>query len=973
MFVFEQQKAWTKKIKAALGDEAQVVVDVLPQLQKVIGPQPPVATLPPVDTARRLNSRILALVQLFSTADHPLVLFVDDLQWADAMSLSLLQLLYDQPHAHLLLIGAYRDNEVDESHPLMRLLAVIKESETVGKPSRCTTITLQPLQLTDILALTKDTLRSTEDEAHDLAVLLQLKARGNPFFVNQILQAFHSDNLISFDYNKGSWVYDFEQLKFTKLSDDVVDLLCYQIDKMSPECSKLIQVASCVGNRFSLHELAVAADGTTHQVAKLLWAIIQTGLILPVDQCYELYVIAHERELGINSELFSKDSVGAAPLGTSVFFRFLHDRCQQAAYRIIPEDQRASMRIRIGRSMLQHSSEDEIDAIVTDIVEHFNAGYTLMEDPEEIKRVICLNVSAATKAKMNTAYEASVKYTSIASKMLELLQEKCKEPFWDAAYDLSVTLYLLLSECYYLHGQFPLALESIDTALLHVKKENTMDQSKFLHIRQFIYIADSKYIEALDVGVKALNILGFSLPNDEEINRVMQSEEKLMATIDQSVAQPPMEDPIAYQIMQLLITTFSPAYFMVHPLFSPIMIGMLLHSLEYGKSVMSCFMLSCFTHVMHEYQYMNACYKVGKLAKRLVEEYGAEARAYRCKVFSSFSVAVAHWAYAMVDCMPEIRKASLMCLEEGDHEYFSYTSFFLLDLTLYAGRHPLEVVASRQKDVLESFKKRKLPMAIKYVNMWRICLAKLLGDMAADQEEFSMEGVVTTQAELLDELLSLQINSFLFACYTAELTFAYFSMQFPRAIKAGEGAINIPAWKRGGLVVVPNFNFYYSLALLANIPNTTMQSAPTQRNSVLSLQDILIQNAMFSATSTQSPEQSENEEALNIVDSLQESMLLWSQHAPMNYLHKYQLVEAERVRVYIFHHPEVKVCGPRYDLTYAAMRMYDSAIIGAKANQFIHEEALANELAGRFCIAVDRKQDAVSCIHLFIFCFINLS
>lgn len=956
-------KMWQKKIRAALGQEAQVVIDVMPHLQKVIGPQPAVATLPPADTARRLNSRILALVQLFSTADHPLVLFVDDLQWADAMSLNLLQVLFDQPHAHLLLIGAYRDNEVDEGHPLMRLLANIKESNS--KAARCNTITLQPLQLADILALTKDTLRCGEVEAHDLAVLLQLKARGNPFFINQILQAFHSDGLITFNYQKGSWVYDIEKLKFTKLSDDVVDLLCYQIDKMSAACSRLIQVASCVGNRFSLHELAVAADGTTHEVAALLWSIIQTGLILPVDQCYSLYVLAHERELGINSGYKPITDHQAIPMGNSVYFRFLHDRCQQAAYRIIPEDQRASMRLRIGRSMLQHTPEDEVSAIVTDIVEHFNAGYLLMEDTEEIKQVIKLNISAATKAKISTAYEASVKYTSAALSMLEMMQTRQNISYWDLDYDLSVSVYLLFSDCYYLHGQFTEAEKSITEALLKVKAEDDMKKSQFLHIRQFIYIAQSRYIEALAVGVDAMTSLGFALPGQEEIDRVMQSEEKLMETIDRSVAQPPMEDPRALQIMALLITTFSPAYFMVHPLFSPIMIAMLLHSLEYGKSVMSCFMLSCFTHVMHEYQYMTACYKVGKLAKKLVEEYGAEARAYRCKVFSSFSVAVAHWAYAMVDCMPEIRRASLMCLEEGDHEYFSYTSFFLLDLTLYAGRHPLEVVASRQKDVLEAFRKRKLPMAIKYVTIWRICLSKLLGDMAVDQEEFDMDGVMITQQNLLDELLQLQINSFLFACYTAELTFAYFSMQFPRAIKAGEGAINIPAWKRGGLVVVPNFNFYYALALLADIPNVYLSSTtPSRASHPTSLEDVLLQSAMRVASSSLQPEPSPHEESLNVVQGLQESMLLWSQHAPMNYSHKYQLVEAERVRVFIFHHPEIHVCGPRYDLCYAALRLYDNAILGAKANQFVHEEALANELAGRFCVAIDRKQDSISCIFL---------
>ena len=768
-------------------------------------------------------------------------------------------------------------------------------------------------------------------------------------------------------------MYDVDELKFTHVSDDVVDLLCEQIDKMSPECSKLIQVASCVGNRFSLQELAVAAEKTPHDVARLLWTIMHTGLLLPVDQCYALYVMAHEEELGGDINIGPRElgSQAATPSGTLVFFRFLHDRCQQAAYKLIPDDQRAVMRLRIGRSILQHTPEDEMEQVVTDIVEHFNAGYTLMDDPQEVHKVIKLNISASQKAKTNTAYEAAVRYISAALEMLRQLQEITKTDIWTYDYDLSVCVYLLYCECYYLHSGFDEANLKIDEGLAHVKSEDVMERGKFLHIRQYIYIGQSRYEEALDVGVSALTIMGYSLPIQDDIDRVMQSEDHLVASMELCIVQPPMKDAHQLKIMELLITTFSPAYFLIHPLFSAIMIGMLQHSLTHGRSPMLCFCFSLFVHVMHEYQYMNACYKVGKMAKKLVEEYGAEARTYKHKVYSSFSVAVAHWAWPMAECIPEIRKASQMCIEEGDHEYLSYTSFYLLDITLYTGRQPLEVVMARQKDTLEAFRYRKLPMAIKYVNMWRICLAKLLDKVGVDHEEYEMDGTVTTQAELLAEMKSLKINSFLFACYTAELTFAYYSMQFPRAIKAGEGAILTPAWKRGGLVVGPQFTFYYSLALLANIRcNNNNDKALLANNKPISLENSLLQSSVYSA-STSHLLCGEHTGAWEIVAGLQESMLLWSQHCSVNYQHKYQLVEAERTRVFIFHHPKVGVCGPRYDLVYAALAMYDSAILGAKVNQFTHEEALANELAARFLIAIGRKQDAAACI-IYLSCSFSL-
>jgi hypothetical protein len=226
-----------------------------------------------------------------------------------------------------------------------------------------------------------------------------------------------------------------------------------------------------------------------------------------------------------------------------------------------------------------------------------------------------------------------------------------------------------------------------------------------------------------------------------------------------------------------------------------------------------------------------------------------------------------------------------------------------------------------------------------------------------------VDGEITTQAKILAAMQGLKINSFIFACFTAELTFAYYSMQFPRAIRAGEGAIQIPTWKRGGLVVVPEFNFYYSLSLLANIPCVNLASEnPLANSKPISLEHILLQSSLYAASSSQTFNE-DHAEVLAIVTNLQESMLLWSQHCSVNYQHKYQLVEAERARVFIFHHPDIAVRGPRLDLVHATLTMYDNAILSAKASQFTHEEALANELAARFLISVGRKQDATTCIH----------
>ena len=721
-----------------------------------------------------------------------------------------------------------------------------------------------------------------------------------------------------------------------------------------------MKVASCVGNRFSVHELAVSAQKTQHEVAQLLWAIMQTGLLLPVDHCYSLYVLAQEMELsgGMNAyDVCHLDQQPATPTG---YFRFLHDKCQQAAYQLIPEDQRAAIRIRIGRNMLQHTPEDEVDQVVTDIVEHFNAGYLLMEDPQEIQRVIKLNNSAAEKAKLNTAYEAASKYASAALDMLRLLQDITKVEHWTYNYDLSVAVHMLSCECLYLQSRFAEAEMHITKALTHVIPEHALEHAKFLYIRQLIYVNQGRFELALSAMVTALEIMGYSLPTQAEVDVVMQSEAQIVKLIETCAAQPPMKDRLHLKIMELLVASFSSAYCLGLPLFHAIVIGMLQHSLTYGKSVMLSYAFSCSVNVMHAYRYMNACYKVGKMGKQLVEEYGAEAKAFRCKVHTSFAVSVAHWAYSMVDCIPGYNSAAQLCLKEGDHAYYAYSTIFLLDILLYTGQHPLEVVWAKQNNVLQALRRRKLSVAIKYVNMWRICLAKLINKIGLDEEEYEMDGRTTTQAKILAEMRSMRINTFVFACYTAELTFAYYSMQFARAVKAGQELTRLPM-KYGCLITVPQFNFYYSLALLANID---CNKSPLANNKPISLASVLLQNSAY-ATCVSPTSIEEHREALATVVELQKSMLLWSQHCAVNYQHKYQLVEAERVRVYIFHHTDIEERGPRYDLVHTALTMYDRAILGAKANQFTHEEALANELAARFLIAVGRSQEATGCIPCF--------
>ena len=285
---------WKERLLAALGTDAQLLIDVMPELERLIGPQAAVPPLPATDTEKRFIRTFLNFVAVFCAAEHPLTLFIDDLQWSDTISLHLLRSLFMMDGAYLLIIGAYRDNETPPLHPLIRMVEELRE-EDLG--DRIHSIMLQPLNLSHITALVSDTLRCSTESATELARLLLMRTQGNPFFISSILQSLYSSKLIAFDYKSGRWTWDMEQLRFANISSDVVDLLCGQIQRLEPRQQELMKLAACIGNTFSLWTLAVVAEAAEEEVTYEMWQVSNSGLIIPLHSQYELFVLAENYRL----------------------------------------------------------------------------------------------------------------------------------------------------------------------------------------------------------------------------------------------------------------------------------------------------------------------------------------------------------------------------------------------------------------------------------------------------------------------------------------------------------------------------------------------------------------------------------------------------------------------------------------------------------------------------------------------------
>ncbi|MBK7936471.1 MAG: serine/threonine-protein kinase PknK [Lewinellaceae bacterium] len=524
----EKVALWKERLLSALGSNGRVIIDVIPEAAMITGPQPEILELPASEAQNRFNLVFLQFVQTLAVQEHPLVLFLDDLQWADTPSLKLIELLLsDKETGYLLVIGAYRDNEVDATHPLIKTIQALKETDNLVHE-----ITLKPLQVGELNQMVADTMHCRPPEARPLAELLLQKTGGNPFFVNEFLKALYTDKLVVFDRNLHRWNWKIEQIRERNITDNVVELMRDKIQLLDEHTQRLCQFAACIGNKFDLLTLSTVWEKSPQATAKTLWPAIREGLVIPVGNDYRLAEISRDSEKTVNSE-----------------YRFLHDQVQNAAYILLDEQSRNVLHLRIGRLLSQNFAEEELKERVFELVTHFNAGAALLDNPSERMEVAKLNLLAGKKAKSAAAYEPAFGYLLAGIRLLP-------SDTWSQQYELALVLYNECAEAAYLSGNVE-EMERL-TAIVFGNATGLLDRVKAYVVKIQGYVSLTRNEEALNTSLEVLALLGARFPANPNKLHIIQS---LIGTkirlqgksADHLVALPAMTDPVKSAVMEILL------------------------------------------------------------------------------------------------------------------------------------------------------------------------------------------------------------------------------------------------------------------------------------------------------------------------------------------------------------------------------------------------------------------------------------
>jgi PAS domain S-box-containing protein len=845
---------WRERLREALEPNGLLMLELVPELKYIIGDQPPVPALPPQDAQARFQLVFRRFIGVFARPEHPLALFLDDLQWLDAATLDLLEdLLAQSDLRHLLLIGAYRDNEVSATHPLIRKLSVIRQAGAA-----LLDIVLAPLNHNNLRQLLADSLRREPDDVAPLAEMIHEKTTGNPFFAIQFISTLADEGLLAFDYGAGQWAWDLKRIHAKGYTENVVELMVGKLSRLPTDTQHALQQFACMGNSAEFEMLQRVYQSPLEELHEHLWEAVRTGLVLRSDNSY----------------------------------RFLHDRVQEAAYSLIAVEQRPAAHLRIGMLLADHTPPEKREEAIFEIVNQLNRGAHLLTSKEDRERVADLNLIAGRRAKSSTAYSSALKYLKAGHALLA-------EETWEHNYALLFAIEYLMAECELLTAEMSAAEHRL--AQLTERAKTRHDYCVATRLRLTLYTTLDRCDRSVDVFIDWLRRDGTTWSNHPTREDGLQEYERIWTLlgsrqIEELLEVPLITDPDVLDTLDVFTEIATPSILFDEHFSSLVACRLVTLSLEHGNSDAAPFAYVWFAMFAGpRFDNYKAGFQFGQLGYDLVEKRGLVR--YQARTYMSMGAMVKPWAEHAASGRELVRRAFDLAYRIGDLTFASYSWDQLITICLAVG-DPLAEVQIEAENGLSFARRARFGLVIELCG-GQLGLIRSLRGLTPSFGSLAHAGYneIETERRLAGNP-NLVFAEFYY--WTRKLQARVFAGDHVSAVIAAVNGQRL-IWTSAGMFETADFHLYAALAYAGAWEFASSDLRPRHLDALI---------------------------------GHHKQIEVWATHNPTTFENRAAIVGAEIARI--------------EGRPLEAQDLYEKAVRSAHAHGFVHNEALCNELAGRF-------------------------
>lgn len=764
---------WKNEILAAVGNNGKMIIDVLPQVELIIGKQPEIPEQSFQQTQNRSNIVFRDFIKIFARSENPLILFLDDLQWVDDASLQLIDaLLQDVEMKYFLLIGAYRDTDVDVSYPLYESLNKWRKSLEAEKMTGILQESrLSGLEQSDIARLLSDTLKCRVEDGRTLAELVFAKTAGNPFFIHEFLKKLREDRLITFE---NGWNFDVAEIRQADITDNVAELMTHKLQRLPGNTLTAIKIAACVGGEFPIHTVAIAAHRSEEEISAELKQAVDEGVLLKIGDKW----------------------------------KFSHNKVHEAAYLLTTEDERLKMHAEIGRSLWQEAEEQDEDTYLYDLVHHLNkAGESLSS--REKDKLLRLNLRAGRKAKAAGAYQAASQFFKQG---IELLP---RENAWEKEYELCLELFTACCETSFLVGKGEVAAGCFNAVLENAR--TPLDKSSAYEIKIHERMRVQEFAQALQLGREALAMLGMHLPQKASKWRLFKEFVSVYTRIRMRrggaaalLNMPGITDSHRLAIARIMASCLEPAYATDAEYFALLILKLLNLTLKNGNCEYSPFIYAIYGAVLCDFMGdIEQGWAFGNLGLEMLKKFNA--REMIAKTFYVYGAGIHHWKNHIRGDIKYLLEAVKRGMETGDLKFASYSIDNYILKLVYSGES-LPEVKKECEHYLPMVREFRQLGAVQGSNLWYKMVLFLLGET---DDRCLLTGEISDDISFVSEWMAAKDTVRLGVYTMVRLILVYLFGDFSSAVEiARQGEKYVKSIV--GDIHIKEFYFYYSLVIMAH-------------------------------------------------------------------------------------------------------------------------------------------------------------